>query len=106
VLEVVDTDPEARLEDPGMLTDLLGVDAQTTPPLGAGDFRHLRVHYERLQREDQWILCARIMIGSQHMGRLALTAASGMPLSVQIILDAIADPGAQGAVPALMTVEV
>jgi type VI secretion system protein ImpM len=106
VLEELGTDRQALPDDPGMLDDLLGADEQTTPPLGAGDFRHLRVHYERLQREDQWILCARIMIGSQHIYRLAAAAAGGMPLSVPVIIDTIFGPGALGAVPALMTVEV
>jgi type VI secretion system protein ImpM len=106
MLEELDTDRDALSDGPGMLDDLLGADQQTTPPLGAGDFRHPRVLYERLQREDQWILCARIMIGSQHVGRLAAAAASGMPLSVPVIIDTIAGPGALGAVPPLMTVEV
>jgi hypothetical protein len=105
-LEEIDAYRDAMQDDPGMLTDLLGVDPQTTPPLGAGDFRHLRVHYERLQREDQWILCARIMIGSQHIGQLAAAVASGMPLSVQVIIDTIAPRMIAGPVAPLMTVEV
>jgi type VI secretion system protein ImpM len=106
VLEELDTDRGELPDDPGMLDDLLGVDAATTPPLGAEDFRYPRVHYERLQREDQWILCARIMIGSQHIDRLAATVASGMPLNVQVILDTIAPRMVAAPVPPLMTVEM
>jgi type VI secretion system ImpM family protein len=105
-LEEVDAYREAVPDDSGMLNDLLGVDPQTTPLLGAGDFQHLRVHYERLQREDQWILCARIMMGSQHIERLAATVASGIPLNVLLIVDTIAARMVAGAVPPLMTVEM
>lgn len=106
VLEELDTYREPESDDSGLLMDLLAVDPRTTPALGAGDFRHLHVHYERLQREDQWILCARTLIGSQHIGQLAATVASGMPLSVQLIMDTIAPLTVAGAVPPLMTVEM
>jgi hypothetical protein len=106
VLEELDTYREPESDDSGLLMDLLAVDPRTTPALGASDFRHLHVHYERLQREDQWILCARTLIGSQHIGQLAATVASGMPLSVQLIMDTIALLTVAGAVPPLMTVEM
>jgi type VI secretion system protein ImpM len=107
VLEEFVAQRGAERDGAGVLSDLLGTAAPVTPPaLGAQDFRHLHVQYDRLQREDLWILCAQPLLGPQVLGRLAAIANAGMPLSAQIIMDAAGPLTASGAVPPIITVQL
>lgn len=90
----------------GMLTDLLHPEQQAPPPLGAPGFRHLQVEYERLLREDQWILCARTLIEAEQLRRLASMAASGVPLSAILIRDQLAPLIIDSGAYPLMTVQI
>jgi type VI secretion system protein ImpM len=96
---------EAAAPGAGSLMDLVAGTADLPQAIGATGFQDMRVHYERLQREDQWILCARLMIGPLALEHLAATAASGMPISVQLIADTLSGTVAGSIVP-MMTLEL
>ena len=97
-------EPEART-DPGSLMDLLS-DASDSRALGTKRFEGMQVHYERLNREDQWILCAQPLIGAAAHSRLAATAASGMPINAGTVIDAVSASNFGQAVLPIMTVEI
>jgi type VI secretion system protein ImpM len=106
-LESVD-DP-ADLEDapgpaPGSLMDLL-TDSTSSRALGTSGFQGLRTHYERLQREDHWILCARPVLGDLAVSRLAAAAASAMPITAATVVDMLKNGAADEILP-VMTVEI
>jgi type VI secretion system protein ImpM len=92
-------------QDSGSLMDLLTGSSSEPQGIGASGFLDLHMHYERLQREDQWILCARQTLGPVDLEQLAATAASGMPIRAQVILDTLTGAAVAGVVP-MMTVEI
>jgi type VI secretion system protein ImpM len=76
---------------PNSLLALVGASAPEDSPLGAAGFRDLQVGYERICRDDHWILCARPVLTPSHQGRLAATAASGLVVDARVIGDVV-DP--------------
>jgi type VI secretion system protein ImpM len=86
---------------PNSLLELVGASGPADTPLGAAGFRDLHVGYERICRDDQWILCARRVLTSAHQGRLAATAASGLVVDARVIGDVV-DP--LGLAPAALPV--
>jgi type VI secretion system protein ImpM len=102
-------DDVADLEDapgpaPGSLMDLL-TDSTSSRALGTSGFQGLRTHYERLQREDHWILCARPVLGDLAVSRLAAAAASAMPITAATVVDMLKSGAADEILP-VMTVEI
>lgn len=107
-LESVD-DAEER-EDapgpaPGSLMDLL-TDSVSSRALGTTGFQGFRTHYERLQREDHWILCALPLLGDLAVSRLAAAAASAMPITAATIVDMLKSGVADEEILPVMTVEI
>lgn len=83
----------------GSLMDLLASGPRVPQGIGAGGFQDLHVHYEILERGDHWIICARHTLEPLDLEKLAATAASGMPLSVQVILDTVMHAAVCGVTP-------
>jgi type VI secretion system protein ImpM len=97
---------EGSLPDSGSLMDLLAVDSSTAQSIGAGGFQDLRAHYDRLQREDQWILCAGPVLAPREVGHLIAAAAGGTPISVQVIVDMLSGGALIERVVPALTVEI
>jgi type VI secretion system protein ImpM len=90
---------------PGSLMDLL-TDSSSSRALGTTSFQGLNAHYERLQREDHWILCARPVLGNGAVARLAAAAASAMPITAATIVDMLKTGIADEQILPIMTVEI
>ncbi|HEX3846087.1 MAG TPA: type VI secretion system-associated protein TagF [Steroidobacteraceae bacterium] len=97
--ETVDP-PTRESHDAGSLMDLLSDDAPLEA-LGTEGFREIHVHYDRLQRGDQWVLAAREVIHAASLARLAATAASGIPVNAQAIGEMLEGAYADTVVPLL-----
>jgi type VI secretion system protein ImpM len=97
---------EGSVPDSGSLMDLLSVDPSTAQGIGAGGFQDLRAHYDRLQREDRWILCAGAVLAPREVGHLIAAAAGGTPISVQVIVDTLAGGALIERVVPALTVEI
>jgi hypothetical protein len=97
--EMVDP-PTLEPQDAGSLMDLLSGDA-SLEALGTDGFREIHVHYDRLQRGDQWVLAAREAIDAASLARLAATAASGIPVNAQAIAEMLPGGGADAVIPLL-----
>jgi type VI secretion system protein ImpM len=89
----------------GSLMDLL-TDSSSSRALGTTGFQGFRAHYERLQREDHWILCARPVLGNGALSRLAAAAASAMPITAATVVDMLKTGTADEQIPPVMTVEI
>jgi type VI secretion system protein ImpM len=89
----------------GSLMDLL-TDSSSSRALGTAGFQGLRAHYERLQREDHWILCARPVLDDRAVSRLAAAAASSMPITAAGIVDMLKTGSAEEEILPIMTVEI
>ena len=89
----------------GSLMDLL-TDSSCSRALGTTGFQGFRAHYERLQREDHWILCARPVLGNGALSRLAAAAASAMPITAATVVDMLKTGTADEQIPPVMTVEI
>ncbi len=96
----------AALPDSGSLMELLTADPQSDLGVGAPNFKELHADYERLQREDQWILCARPVITSRVLDDLISAAASGMPINVRVIAAMLAGAASPHVAAPLFTLEV
>jgi type VI secretion system protein ImpM len=90
---------------PGSLMDLL-TDSVSSRALGKPGFQGLRAHYERLQREDHWILCARPVLSNLAVSRLAAAAASAMPITAATVVDMLNSGSADEEILPVMTVEI
>jgi type VI secretion system protein ImpM len=90
---------------PGSLMDLL-TESVNSRGLGTSNFQGFRTHYERLLREDHWILCARPLLGDLAVSRLAAAAASAMPINAATIVEMLRNGAADQEVPPIMTVEI
>ena len=89
----------------GSLMELISGAPNSLQSLGSGSFQDVRVHYERLLREDQLILCARPVIGAHEAAQLAATAASGLPISAAGIVQMLSPPTQSDLVVPVMTLE-
>jgi hypothetical protein len=70
---------------PGSLMDLLTGNPEAANGVGTSGFRDMTVLFERMARDDQWILCARSVFGEADISRLAATVASGMGINASAI---------------------
>ncbi len=90
----------------GSLMDLLSSDPKSVEGIGASNFTDLQVHYDRLQREDLWLLCARAAISPKNLEYVTGAAASGLPISARVIADMIGKGASIGTVVPLFTLEI
>ena len=74
--------------------------------IGAAGFVDLRVHYDRLQREDLWLLCAQAAFSPRNLEYVIGAAASGLPISARVVAEMIGQGGPAGAVVPLFTLEM
>jgi type VI secretion system protein ImpM len=91
---------------PGSLMDLLSSDPRSAAGIGTGYFTDLQVHYDRLQREDLWLLCAQAAISPKNLEYVMGAAASGLPISARVVADMIGKDASIGAVVPLLTLEM
>jgi type VI secretion system protein ImpM len=75
-------------------------------PLGTEAYQQLAVQYEPLQADEQWLLCARAVIGPRQFAQLSATVASGTLLSADLISQALSREAPPGAVIPVMTLTV
>lgn len=90
LIEAVDLPTDTARESPpdsGSLMELLLGVPQSMHGVGGSNFRDMNVHYERMLREDQWILCARALLREADVARLAATVASGLGIDARGIAD-------------------
>ncbi len=92
--------------DSGSLMDLLAGNPASSEGIGAAGFADLRVHYERLQREDLWLLCAQAAFSPRNIEYVIGAAASGLPISARVVAEMIGQGGPAGAVVPLFTLEL
>ncbi len=91
--------------DAGSLMELLSSGARAMEGLGSENFTELRIHYERLQRDDLWILCAQAPISSRNLDYVTGAAASGLPLSASVVANMIGSGAHTDVVLPLITLE-
>jgi type VI secretion system protein ImpM len=91
--------------DSGSLMDLLSANPTSNDGIGAVGFSDLRVHYDRLQREDLWLLCAQAAFSPRNLEYVIGAAASGLPISARVVAEMIGQGGPVGAVVPLFTLE-
>jgi len=92
--------------DSGSLMDLLSANPASDDGIGAAGFVDLRVHYDRLQREDLWLLCAQAAFSPRNLEYVIGAAASGLPISARVVAEMIGQGGPAGAVVPLFTLEM
>jgi hypothetical protein len=92
--------------DSGSLMDLLSANPASGDGIGATGFVDLRVHYDRLQREDLWLLCAQAAFSPRNLEYVMGAAASGLPISARVVAEMIGQGGPAGAVVPLITLEM
>ena len=92
--------------DSGSLMDLLSANPASDDGIGAAGFVDLRVHYDRLQREDLWLLCAQAAFSSRNLDYVIGAAASGLPISARVVAEMIGQGGPPGAIVPLFTLEM
>jgi type VI secretion system protein ImpM len=92
--------------DTGSLMDLLSGDSKSEESIGAANFTDLRAQYERLEREDIWLLCAQPAISPRNLEYVVGAAASGLPISATLVAEMIGRGAAPGAVLPLFTLEM
>lgn len=89
----------------GSLMELLSPERETAPRIGSANFTGLRICYERLRREDIWILCATAPIAMRNLELVVGAAASGLPLNAKVVADMIGSGVSSIGVIPLITLE-
>jgi type VI secretion system protein ImpM len=90
----------------GSLMELLTGSPESASGIGATGFRDLRVLFERMVREDQWILCALPVFGESDISQLAATAASGLGVDARAVAAMVSARTRSDAVMPLMSLEL